>query len=217
MSTSDDESDATLAERARLEPYDSRPFEELVRRHQGFVVANCRVLTRSPADAEDLAQEVFVKAYFGMKGFEQRGEFRSWIKRIKVNHCLNYLRKHRGDGTVGIDDLSQGDHPNLQDNLDPQRIMDAGEERRRIMVVLDSMGDTLRVPLMLRDGDGFSYQEIAEQLGVGLSAVKMRIKRGREEFRRLYDQGSAPTPPGAPSEPMTMPEPPPAPRGGVAR
>ena len=60
-----------------------------------------------------------------------------------------------------------------------------GEAPERIAKVLDSMGDTLRIPLILRDADGLSYDEIAEQLGLKLSAVKMRIKRGREEFRRL--------------------------------
>ena len=58
----------------------------------------------------------------------------------------------------------------------------------RIRRVLDQMSDSLRIPLLLRDMDGFSYDEIAAQLGIGLSAVKMRIKRGREQFRRLYSE-----------------------------
>jgi RNA polymerase sigma-70 factor, ECF subfamily len=60
-----------------------------------------------------------------------------------------------------------------------------------IVSVLDAMTDTLRIPLMLRDADGLSYEEIADQLGVGLSAVKMRIKRAREEFRRRFAAASA--------------------------
>ena len=71
---------------------------------------------------------------------------------------------------------------------DAERKADAVDERQRIAQVLDSLSDTLRVALVMRDMDGMSYQEIAEALGIGLSAAKMRIKRAREEFRRLYEQ-----------------------------
>lgn len=197
-----DETDEALAARVRNDRYDTRPFDTLVRRHKGFVVSNCRVLTRSDADAEDLAQEVFVKAYFGMHQFQERGGFRSWIKRIKVNHCLNFLRKGRGRQVVDIDEVSPSTHEGLRAQTDPQQALDDLEERRRIVEVLDAMADTLRVPLMLRDGDGFSYQEIADRLGLGLSAVKMRIKRGREEFRRLYGDGEGSVGAGLDAQPV---------------
>ena len=77
------ETDSTLVEMAQRAPDDTRPFEELLRRHQGFVVANCRYITRSAADAEDLGQEVFVKAFFAMRRFEARAQFRTWLGRIK--------------------------------------------------------------------------------------------------------------------------------------
>ena len=106
MNPLDGEPDDRLVELARAEGSgDTRPFESLVRRHQGFVVANCRVITRSPADAEDLAQEVFVKAFFALRRFEGRSQFRTWLQRIKVNHCLNHLRKTRGTIMVDIDDV----------------------------------------------------------------------------------------------------------------
>ena len=65
--------------------------------------------------------------------------------------------------------------------------LQAADDRERMLEVLDAMSDALRLPLMLRDADGLSYDEIAAQLGISLSAVKMRIKRGREEFRRRFD------------------------------
>jgi RNA polymerase sigma factor (sigma-70 family) len=67
-----------------------------------------------------------------------------------------------------------------------ERAVQALNRRRRISETLDALSESLRVPLLLRDADGFSYQEIAEHLGIGLSAAKMRIKRAREEFRRLF-------------------------------
>ena len=81
-----------------------------------------------------------------------------------------------------------GGHRLLDEPRSPQRWsrIEAADERTRIASVIDKMSDTLRIPLVLRDMDEMSYQEIADVLKIGLSAVKMRIKRGREEFRRRY-------------------------------
>ena len=181
------EPDEGLVARALRDEHDPRAFEALVRRHQGFVLANCRVISRSPADAEDLAQEVFVKAYFGLPRFEQRAQFRTWLRRIKVNHCLNFVRKTRGTVHVDVDEPSVEAHAGMVSAPVAEERLHASDTRERIVEVLDRMSDTLRVPLMLCDADGLSYEEIAQQLGIGLSAVKMRIKRGREEFRRHWD------------------------------
>jgi RNA polymerase sigma-70 factor (ECF subfamily) len=157
-----------------------------------LVTANCRVITRSPADAEDLAQEVFVKAFFALRRFEGRAQFRTWLQRIKVNHCLNHLRKTRGAIMVDIDDVVSEQEGVISAPATAHVELQAASDRERILAVLDGMSDTLRIPLMLRDGDGLSYEEIASQLGLGLSAVKMRIKRAREEFRRRFAGPSAP-------------------------
>ena len=166
---------------------DTRPFEELVRRYQAKVVTNCRYLSGSPDDAEDLAQEVFVKVFFGLGGFEHRSSFETWLQRVKSNHCINFVRK-KEISTTGLDtseaEVAAARPPTAE------RDVDRAEMRDRIGGVLLQMNETLRIPLVLRDMDGMSYDEIAEEVGVGLSAVKMRIKRGREEFRRLYAEWS---------------------------
>jgi RNA polymerase sigma-70 factor (ECF subfamily) len=183
----DGASDDELAELARtVGNDDTGPFEVLLRRNQSFVAANCRAITRSPTDVEDLAQEVFVKAFFGIRRFEGRSSFRGWLHRIKVNHCLNHLRKHRGTMMVDLDDVALEGHPRVTVAPTAHTALQSVHDSERIIHVLDAMSDTLRVPLMLRDADGFSYEEIADRLGISLSAVKMRIKRAREEFRRLY-------------------------------
>lgn len=193
MITFDEEPDDQLVGMAKAAGNgDARAFEVLVRRHQGHVVANCRILSRSSADAEDLAQEVFVKAFFGLRRFEGRSKFRTWLQRIKVNHCLNHLRSNRDASIVGLDDVSPEDHETMRTSPTAHVYLHVAEDRERIVAVLDSMSDTLRVPLMLRDGDGLPYDEIAATLGIGLSAVKMRIKRGRAEFRERYARLTAP-------------------------
>lgn len=182
-----------LVRAAKIAPADDlRAFEALIERNQGHVVANCRHLTGSPAEAEDLAQEVFVKAFFALRKFEERSSFRTWVRQIKVNHCLTHLTKRKKERAVDLDDPKVAEDQALRVEAVAEEQLLADDERARIQAVLDALGESLRVPLVLRDLDGLSYQEIAEQLGLGLSAVKMRIKRGREEFRRLYQAAASP-------------------------
>ncbi|MEZ4466404.1 MAG: RNA polymerase sigma factor [bacterium] len=175
--------DVELVEQAQAAlPGDTRAFSELMRRHLGRVRSNCRAITRSPADVEDLAQDVFVKAYFALGRFEHRAQFSTWVNRIKINHCLNFLAKRKGQRFVDIDDTpvagreSTGPAPGAGADAVTHR-----EDPRR-------PADSLRIPLIMCDLDNLPYQDIADTLGIGLSAVKMRIKRGRG-FRELYGEG----------------------------
>jgi len=182
----DADRDEALVAQARDSRGDLRPFEELVRRHEQKVLANCRYLTGSADDAEDLAQEVFVKAYFGLRRFRGESRFGTWVQRIKVNHCLNFLRRRRRHGTVDVDDpLHESEEP-LQVPAAVEAVHERSDRRHRIAAALDRIPETLRLPLVMCDLDELSYQEIADQLDLGLSAVKMRIKRGREAFRSAF-------------------------------
>jgi RNA polymerase sigma-70 factor (ECF subfamily) len=166
---------------------DLRAYDLLVRRWQERILANCRFLTRSPEDSEDLAQEVFVKAFFHLRRFEGRSSFGTWIRRIKVNHCLNFIRARKGRTFLDADDEAISSHEALRVDADGLRRAENLDRREAIRTVLDTLPDTLRIPLLLRDLDGMAYQEIADELGIGLSATKMRIKRAREQFREQYD------------------------------
>ena len=179
--------DQELVARIRsARPGDLRAFDELLRRHQDRVQTNCRYLSGNEEEALDLAQEVLVKAYFNLSGFEGRAGFGTWLNRIKVNHCLNHLRRRRSRVFVDVDEPELEGHAALHSRHPADGAATAGETREAISRVLDGLPETLRVPLILRDMDGLSYQEVAAELDLGLSAVKMRIKRAREEFRRAY-------------------------------
>lgn len=159
---------------------DLRAFETLVQRHQRRIVADCRFITRDETNAEDLAQEVFVKAYFGISSFEGRSSFRHWLQRIKVHHCLNFIKKQQRAGRVPLEDEIPSESPSADEQYQTM------DDRDRIARTLESLPSSLRLPLIMRDMDELSYEQIAEELELGLSAVKMRIKRAREEFRRRY-------------------------------
>ncbi len=165
---------------------DLRAFDELVRRHQDRLAANCRYITGSPDDALDLTQEVFVKAYFGLSRFEGRSLFKTWVQRIKVNHCFNFMKRGRNRTFESLDDVPVAAAPQLQVEPTAERDLQNLRDQEVIQLVLEEMNETLRLPLIMCDMDEMPYQDIADELGIGLSAVKMRIKRGRAEFRDRY-------------------------------
>lgn len=184
------ESDAELVLRAHsAHEGDLRAFEQLVEHYRHSIVADCRYMTMDESVAEDLAQEVFVKAYFGLRSFEGRSSFRHWLQRIKVNHCLNHVKKHKGRTAVPIETVSD-ESPDLHVAPTAHRRLESTDTREQITRILESMPETLRLALVMRDMDELSYEDIASELGIGLSAVKMRIKRAREYFRARYQDVS---------------------------
>jgi len=181
------EEEDQLFEQARKAPEgDLRAFESLVRQNQNRIVADCRHITRDESVAEDLAQEVFVKAYFGMHNFEGRSSFRHWLQVIKVHHCLNHLKRARKN-QVSLDNEEEG-MTNAVELSTADKTLERLSDRQRIHLILESMPETLRLPLVLRDMDELSYEEVAANLNISLSAAKMRIKRAREWFRERYER-----------------------------
>ncbi len=170
---------------------DLRAFEKLVLRYQKRVVANCRSITRDSSIAEDLAQEVLVKVFFGLKGFERKSSFGRWLQRIKINHCLNHIKKQGGRSFVEVGDPEVDEYDELKVKVTAEQMAGTISERKIISTVLESMPSTLRIPLVLCDMDELSYEEVSQSLGIGLSATKMRIKRAREEFRTRYEKAQA--------------------------
>ena len=156
--------------------------------YQKRVIANCRYITRDQNNAEDLAQEVLVKVFFALHRFEGRSSFASWLQRIKINHCLTHLKKAGERTFVPIDDEEAEVVGQLQVPVTAEHQAEVISDRQLIGAVLDGMNSTLRIPLVLCDMDGLSYEEVAHSLGINLSAAKMRIKRGREAFRQRYQQ-----------------------------
>ena len=188
-STGETLSDEALVERARESPRDDlRPFDELVLRHRARVVANCRYLTRQPESAEDLAQDIFVKAYFALPRFRGGSSFRTWLQRIKINHCFDHLKSQRGRTFVDLTAPELSAAPELSVVPMAERDLIQAEARDSVVAAVDALPDSLRIPLTLRDLDGLAYQEIAETLGLSLSAVKMRILRARRELRAYLNR-----------------------------
>jgi RNA polymerase sigma-70 factor (ECF subfamily) len=171
---------------------DLRAFELLVHRHEGHVRANCGFISGNAEEARDLAQEVFVKAYFALQTFRGESAFRTWLRRIKVNHCLNHVAKRGSGAEVPLSEALEVSNPAFW--VEAEETLDEQQLEVDVAAVLLTLPDTLRVPLVLHDMDDFTHPEVASALGIGLSAVKMRVNRGRAQFREEWTRrfGSRP-------------------------
>jgi len=176
--------DRELVRRAQQE--DQPAFEELVRRHQHRVFAVAGGILRRREDVEDIAQQVFVKAYFSLKKFDQRAAFSTWLYKITVNECWDLLRKKKVRPLVYESDLSEeqarqvtaaeekdGGGPDISERL---------EARERVERLLDGLDERDRLMLILKEVEGFAVEEIAEVLNLNANTVKVRLFRARRRI-----------------------------------
>lgn len=182
--------DRELVRRAQRE--DKESFEELIRRHQHRVFAVAGGILKRREDVEDIAQQVFVKAYFSLKRFDQRAAFTTWLYKITVNECWDLLRKRKVRPLVYEADLSEEQARQVissaEKSKDEPDISDRLEARQRVERLLDGLDERDRLMLILKEVEGFSIEEIAEVLDLNANTVKVRLFRAR---RRVISQAKA--------------------------
>lgn len=165
-------------------------FEELVRIHQNRIYTLCLQLSGNRDNAQDLAQEAFIRAYRALGSFRNEADFGTWLHRIAVNVCLNSRRRNGGRQTVSLDEPYQGDdgsefkHEVASEDGDPLRALEEKEFRGLVQVALKSLSNEHRAVLVLREIEGYSYEEVSRMLGCSLGTVKSRLSRAREVMRR---------------------------------
>lgn len=168
-------------------PEDTRPFELLVGRYKERVFATAYRLMGNYHDAEEQAQEVFVKVYRGIKDLGNPATVSSWIYRITTTTCLDALEKRRARRPAPLGDEAGGAPDPAGGPADrPEERALRAELRRCVEATLWQLEPAERAVLVLRDVEGRPYQEVADAVGAGLSAVKMRIHRARLAFQRLF-------------------------------
>jgi RNA polymerase sigma-70 factor, ECF subfamily len=182
--------DRELVRRAQRE--DKEAFEELIRRHQHRVFAVAAGILKRREDVEDIAQQVFVKAYFSLKRFDQRAAFSTWLYKITVNECWDMLRKKKVRPLVYEADLSEEQARQVSSSAekgkDSPDISDRLEARQRVERLLEGLDERDRLMLILKEVEGFSIEEIAEVLDLNANTVKVRLFRAR---RRVVSQAKA--------------------------
>jgi RNA polymerase sigma-70 factor (ECF subfamily) len=162
-------------------------FDELVRRHQAAILTLTRVLTRGHADADDLAQDVFVRAWRSLRAFRGDSTFRTWLHRVAINvvrtHQAKQGRARRLFATPAEDSGERAFDP-----PDTAERVDAALPRREIIDrALAALPDELRVAVTLRDLQGLDYKEIAALLDVPIGTIESRIFRARQRLRPLLE------------------------------
>src|SRR5579863_4844513 len=178
------EDDRELVRRAQKE--DKQAFEELVKRHQSRVFAVAGGILRNREDVEDIAQQVFVKAYFSLKRFDQRAAFSTWLYKITVNECWDLLRKRKARPLVYESDFSE---EQSRQYAAPDREVAQGPDtsdrmamRERLESMLGLLEKRDRAMLVLKEVEGFSVEEIAESMGLNANTVKVRLFRARRRI-----------------------------------
>lgn len=158
-------------------------LEELYQRYRGPIQQYLYRLCDSIEQAEELTQETFIKALLGMVSFRGESSVATWLFRIARNTYLNSVRsaKVRDVNIDRVLDLSDG---TIERN--PVQRHAAGEQRDQIARALTTLSEQQRSILLLRDMDGLAYSEIADVMGMGLSAVKVNLFRARNAFRAAY-------------------------------
>ena len=164
-------SDRDLIVRARRG--ESEAFGELVSRYQTGVFNVCYRLLHEQGEAEDLAQETFMRAYNRLHTFDVEREFSPWIRRVAANLCLNYLESQKV--TAPLDEERDADRVQL-----PEAVTEVRERSEQIRDALLSLPPQYRVVVELRHYQELSYDEIAAELNIPLSDVKSHLFRARK-------------------------------------
>jgi RNA polymerase sigma-70 factor, ECF subfamily len=158
-------------------------FDELIRRHQTAMITLAGVLTSGRGDAEDLAQEVFVRAWKSLRSFRGESTFRTWLHRVAIN-VVRTSQSRRGRMLRLFPSRdSDRDPPDRPSGEEP---VDAALARRQVIDrALATLPDELRVAVTLRDLQGLDYKEIAAMLDVPIGTVESRIFRARQKLKPL--------------------------------
>ena len=186
-----DVSDISLVR--RVQRGDKGAFDALVLKYQHKVVKLVMRYVRSPAEAEDIAQEAFIKAYRALPQFRGDSAFYTWLYRIAINTAKNaVVSRDRSPIDFELDlqnpDESYEMHGRLKDDETPEALAMTDEIRATVNSAIDALPEDLRTAIVLRELEGLSYEEIAATMDCPVGTVRSRIFRAREAIdKRLRD------------------------------
>jgi RNA polymerase sigma-70 factor, ECF subfamily len=156
-------------------------FERLVERYYQRIDRLAQQVVRHPMAAEDITQECFLRAYRALPRFRGDATFYSWLYRITINLCLNYLRRQAHHVSTAHDSPEVATPPAVGD---PSLVLETQERERFIRRAIEALPAHYRVAIILRDLEGLSYQEIADILSIPLGTVKSRINFAKRLLRK---------------------------------
>src|SRR5262252_6076571 len=170
----------------RAQAGDEAAFREIVERYQSKVFSIIHGIVRQRNDVEDIAQQVFAKIYFSIKNFDFRSSLITWIYKITVNECFDYLRKKKVRKLVYESDLSEDEVrrvENTEPHIDRQTPADTTlAQRDYVMKLLTRVSEEERMLLMMKEVEGYSVEELAERTGMNENTIKVKLFRARQKL-----------------------------------
>jgi len=190
VTVDDPDGDLLLVERAQNG--DMRSYDELVTRHRGKIFAMIRNMIHQEADAWDLSQDVFIKAWQALPRFEAKARFSTWLYRIAHNTVYDWLRKRRiesvgelNDGIFERERIDSDSRTTPAGGETPDESMAQGELRDKIEAALAKLSEDHREVVLLKDVQGLSYKEIADVMSCSLGTVMSRLYYARQKLQSM--------------------------------
>lgn len=176
----------------RVQAGDESAFREIVERYQSKVFSIIYGILRNRNDAEDIAQQVFAKIYFSIGSFDFRSSLLTWIYKITVNECYDYLRKKRVRKLVYESDFTEEDAlrmMNTEPPVDQTRAVDAVlAQRDLVMKLLGRISEEERTLILLKEVEGHSVEELAQMTGLNQNTIKVKLFRARQKLLRAANR-----------------------------
>jgi RNA polymerase sigma-70 factor (ECF subfamily) len=176
--------EGTLVRRAQAG--EEGAFREIVEKYQSKVFSIIHGIVRQRNDVEDIAQQVFAKVYVSIKSFDFRSSLITWIYKITVNECFDYLRKRKVRKLVYESDLSEDEvrrFENTEPSVDRTAPADNQLARRDYMVkLLSRVSEEERMLLMMKEVEGYSVEELAAKTGMNENTIKVKLFRARQKL-----------------------------------
>ncbi len=160
-------------------------FDILYKRYSGKVFGKCLSILKSENEAEDAMQEIFMKILLNLSKFSGRSKFSTWLYSITYNYCIDSIRRRKKDKSVLVDDMSS-EHDSADDDIEDRFIMETNV--KRLKVILEELPAADKAILLMKYQDDFSIREISGMLDKSESAVKMKIKRAKQKFKKLHSE-----------------------------
>lgn len=170
----------------RAQSGDEAAFREIVEKYQSKVFSIIHGIVRQRNDVEDIAQQVFSKVYFSIRNFDFRSSLITWIYKITVNECFDYLRKKKVRKLVYESDMSEDEVRRVENSepaVDRQPAADTSLARRDyVLKLLDRVSEEERSLLMLKEVEGYSVEELARMTGMNENTIKVKLFRARQKL-----------------------------------
>lgn len=173
---------------ARVQKGDRRAFDLLVIKYQHRVLSLVSRFIPDFAEAQDVTQEAFIKAYRALPNFRGESQFYTWMYRIAVNTAKNYLVSRNRRTPIRDVDVEDAeffaDEGNMKDIASPDKLIARDQLQKVVFAAIEALPEDLRMAITLREMDGLSYEEIAQVMDCPIGTVRSRIFRARESVEQ---------------------------------